>query len=220
MTSSRDRILLALRRASSGREAPHPGASGDWTTYPDVGAAFEASVGAVGGRVVRVRSRDHLPAAVARQPEFAAATRRVSTVPEVVGTVDPSRATRPHELADLEFGLFEGEIGVAENGAVWVDAARFPHRAVVVLAEHVAVVVHSSSLVDHMHAAYARLAGRIGSFGVFLSGPSKTADIEQALVLGAQGARTMTIFLIEPAVEPVVAPAVAPKGSHGAVTGT
>jgi L-lactate dehydrogenase complex protein LldG len=47
-----------------------------------------------------------------------------------------------------------------------------------------------------MHQAYERLQGREYNFGVFIAGPSKTADIEQSLVLGAHGARTMTVFLV------------------------
>ncbi len=47
-----------------------------------------------------------------------------------------------------------------------------------------------------MHEAYARLAPREIGYGLFISGPSKTADTEQALVIGAQGARRCTVFLV------------------------
>ncbi len=33
-------------------------------------------------------------------------------------------------------------------------------------------------------------------FGIFISGPSKTTDIEQALVIGTHGARTCTLFMV------------------------
>jgi L-lactate dehydrogenase complex protein LldG len=44
-----------------------------------------------------------------------------------------------------------------------------------------------------MHAAYEELGKVKSSFGLFLSGPSKTADIEQSLVIGAHGARSLTV---------------------------
>ena len=47
-----------------------------------------------------------------------------------------------------------------------------------------------------MHHAYDRIAQAEYPFGLFLAGPSKTADIEQSLVLGAHGSRSMTVFLL------------------------
>jgi len=48
-----------------------------------------------------------------------------------------------------------------------------------------------------MHHAYDRIGDADYGFGLFLAGPSKTADIEQSLVLGAHGSRSMTVFLVE-----------------------
>jgi L-lactate utilization protein LutC len=88
-----------------------------------------------------------------------------------------------------------GRFGVAENGAVYVDADDLDERVTIVRSEHLVLTVPAAAIVATMHEAVRRLP-RASRCGWFLSGPSKTADIEQALVIGAQGARTVDVFLI------------------------
>jgi L-lactate dehydrogenase complex protein LldG len=128
-----------------------------------------------------------------------------SVLPEAYhGNVDMASITDPHQLADVDLAILPGELAVAENAAVWVTGARVPQRVAYFLSQHVALVVPSDRVVDNMHEAYEwlhREAGADGPFatarwGTFMSGPSKTADIEQALVIGAHGARSLHVFLI------------------------
>jgi L-lactate dehydrogenase complex protein LldG len=72
-----------------------------------------------------------------------------------------------------------------------------PHRAVAFLTQHLALVVPAAALVHDLHEAYARIRIPTPGFGMWLSGPSKTADIEQALVIGAHGPRSCTVLLLE-----------------------
>ncbi len=87
-----------------------------------------------------------------------------------------------------------GRFAVAENGAVYVDAADLASRTDIVRSEHLVLRVPANRLVPTMHEAV-RLMPADSACGWFLSGPSKTADIEQALVIGAQGARTLHVLL-------------------------
>ena len=57
------------------------------------------------------------------------------------------------------------------------------------------LVINVKKTVPHMHAAYEELGKVNSGFGLFLSGPSKTADIEQSLVIGAHGARSLTVVI-------------------------
>jgi L-lactate dehydrogenase complex protein LldG len=98
-------------------------------------------------------------------------------------------------LASLDWVIAQGEFIVAENGAIWVDGATMPHRVMLFIPQYLALVVSRSQVVHHMHEAYARVGHPKPGFGVFVSGPSKTADIEQSLVLGAHGCRTLQVFL-------------------------
>jgi L-lactate dehydrogenase complex protein LldG len=96
-------------------------------------------------------------------------------------------------LAEVEVLEIDGEFGVAENGAIWLSEDAFPHRVAPFICQH--LVINVSAIVPTMHAAYARLGEVKSGFGLFLAGPSKTADIEQSLVIGAHGARSLTVVI-------------------------
>ena len=104
---------------------------------------------------------------------------------------------QPHELEGVDLAVIAGEFGVAENGAVWVPGKNLgPQRAIFVITEHLVLVVSAAQLVHTMQHAYDRIQFERPGFGLFISGPSKTADIEQSLVIGAHGPRSCTLFLV------------------------
>jgi len=93
--------------------------------------------------------------------------------------------------------ILHAHFGVIENGACWIDHHPEDDRTRYTLPEHLAILLPHNALVPTMHEAYARIEELgIDDFGLFLSGPSKTADIEQALVIGAQGAISTKVFLV------------------------
>jgi L-lactate dehydrogenase complex protein LldG len=111
---------------------------------------------------------------------------------------DPALAHQsPHSFADTAVFVCEAMLGVAENGAVWLPLSRLHARSAVFLATHVIVVLDRTRIVPHLHAAYAAIDVKGEGFGVFVAGPSKTADIEQALVIGAHGAKRLTVLLVD-----------------------
>ena len=145
----------------------------------------------MGGRCVLVASS--LQDELSRIPEFTSARRIVSLVPGVEGNVDLTAVKDPHELNDVDFCVLPAEFGVAENGACWITDHGRANRAVCFLTQHLAIVV--STLVHNLHEAYERIQMPGRGFAMFVSGPSKTADIEQALVIGAHGPRSCTVLL-------------------------
>ncbi len=118
-----------------------------------------------------------------------------STIPGLEGSVQLHAVEDPHTLADLEALVCWARLGVAENGAVWLDEEALGQRAAAFLVDHLIVVLEASRIVADLHEAYAVLASRWQGFGLWVAGPSKTADIEQTLVHGVHGPRRFTVVL-------------------------
>lgn len=194
--SSRNAILGSLRR-NAPPLSPLPDAP-TAIIYPDPERQFAEAFGSVGGKFVRVASLAEVNTELGKFEFYTQARTIASLIPEVSGAnVDLAALKDPHELEGLDIAIIAGEFGVAENGAVWVPGSTLgPHRAIFVLTQHLVLVVPAGQIVHNMQQAYDRIRLERPGFGIFISGPSKTADIEQALVIGAHGARSCTLFLV------------------------
>ena len=113
-----------------------------------------------------------------------------------INTLDLEKIQSPHDLETVDLVVIEGGIAVAENGAIWVTDEEIKFRAAWYITQHLAIIVKKENIVGNMLEAYQNIEIKRPGFGCFISGPSKTADIEQALVIGAHGARSLTVFLI------------------------
>ena len=112
-----------------------------------------------------------------------------------IATFDPDTVAEPTELNGTDLAVVRGEIGVAENGCVWIPQ-NVKEKALYFISEYLVIVLDKTNVVNNMHEAYEKITMNEYGFGAFISGPSKTADIEQALVVGAHGARGVTVLLI------------------------
>jgi L-lactate dehydrogenase complex protein LldG len=194
--SSREAVLRALR-ATTPPPVPLPDLPLTGIRFPDLIARFMLALTEVGGAAVRIAAAAELETELQRLPAYREAKTVASCVPGVLkANVDLSRVRDPHDLSGVDFAALPAELGVAESGAVWVLEEKVHPRAVAFLAQHIAVVLPASALVHNLHEAYERIAMPRQGFGMWLSGPSKTADIEQALVIGAHGPRSCTVILV------------------------
>ena len=122
-----------------------------------------------------------------------------SNLPGVKADMNPDTADSAQALMKVDVGVIEGRIGVAENACVWIPQT-MKEKAVCFASEQLVIVLSRKDIVNNMHEAYERIDQskeffRQYKFGTFISGPSKTADIESALVYGAQAARAVTVVL-------------------------
>jgi L-lactate dehydrogenase complex protein LldG len=129
---------------------------------------------------------------------FDTAKRTVTALTELSESFELiSPAADPHTYDDIELAIIKAHFAVAENGAVWLTEEVMGQRIIPYICQHLAVIVNADSILPTLHEAYEKIGAGDYGFGGFIGGPSKTADIEQALVLGAHGPLSMTAFIVK-----------------------
>jgi L-lactate dehydrogenase complex protein LldG len=188
--SARDNILNRLRSVAIA-EVNKPQLAISPIRYEEKVLHFAEMVKAVGGAVVEMQ--DSLNATLATLLDRDMTI--VSPLAELQGrAINPDEVADVHELGGEYAAVVRGEIGVAENGAVWipVEGCRKAH---LFACKHLVIVLNRKTVVDTMHDAIENISLDKLAYGAFVSGPSKTADIEQAMVMGAHGAMRTTVIL-------------------------
>ena len=112
------------------------------------------------------------------------------------GNVNLDEVKSAHELAKLEIAVLEGQFAVEENGSVFISDNKMGNNMIPTITEYLVLVVSKKDIVKNMHEAYKRIGLKNMKYGVFISGPSKTADIESTLVFGAHGAKNLALLLV------------------------
>ena len=160
--------------------------SGNRATSSDDRTPEEDKSGSIRERIASIVRRTY--------PE---ARRIASNLPEAAScaTFNPDELEDPRDLAGTDVAIVRGAFGVVENGAVWIPRA-FRHKAMLFIPEALVILLDRKQIVCNMHEAYARKDFDTYDFGSFIAGPSKTADIEQALVIGAHGPRDVSVILL------------------------
>jgi L-lactate dehydrogenase complex protein LldG len=191
--SSREDILARIRK-----NQPAPQELPEVPTFDAAAAAppiesFKAGVIRMGGKVVDP-SPDGLEALIKRL--FPDAKVVCSAVSEIAGNRPLDRVAAPNELHDVDVGVVRAVFGVAETGSLWLTETQFKVNTLGFLAQHLIVLLDPTKIVGNMHHAYRERANFDARYGVFMTGPSATADIEGVLIHGAQGIRTLTVVLL------------------------
>lgn len=132
------------------------------------------------------------------EESFTTKIRIVNTVDAVaIQGIDVNKLKNLKELDLLDLAIIKGDLAVAENGAIWVSDKNLPHRILPFICENLVIIIDKSTIVNNMHQAYKLQNDLDYNYGVFIAGPSKTADIEQSLVVGAQGPRNLMVIIVD-----------------------
>jgi L-lactate dehydrogenase complex protein LldG len=192
--TSREKILQQIK-LNKPAETQFPEVTRFDSLYENTEEKFIETLTAIYTEVIVVK--DYAALAQKAEELYASVVNRASTIPALSNWADFSlNDPDPHTLELIEIAILQAEFGVAENGAVWISDNHLSHRALPFITQNLAFVIPRSAIVNNMHDAYERLTETTG-WGCFIAGPSKTADIEQSLVIGAHGARSLVIFLVE-----------------------
>ena len=163
-------------------------------TYPDPLVQFITMSQNVGGKVIEVKEGQDINDII--KEVYPDAKEIASNLPEVtIATRNPDTVEDARQLNGTDVGIIRGVFGVAENGCIWIPQ-QMKEKAVCFISENLVILLPKSQIVNNMHEAYRRVEFNDYGYGTFISGPSKTADIAQVLVMGAQAARSATILLM------------------------
>jgi len=156
---------------------------------------FKEMLQFAGGQVIELSSNDNIADLITGiYPKAKKVLSNIDSIKSI--NIDINSISDAHQLQDIELAVLSGDFGVAENAAVWISGNSLPHRVIPFIVRHLVIVLDKKQLVWNMHQAYQRLTILSDNgFGVFISGPSKTADIEQSLVIGAHGSKSLIVLL-------------------------
>lgn len=162
--------------------------------YNDLVQQYKTVLQSIGGGTVELQDLSSLKQEFeSRKANDDFVVNRIAALGEVS---DSLASLTAEELAAVDTAYLHGTVAVAENGAIWLYESNMGNRLLPFICQHLVIVIERNKIVPTMHHAYKQIESAKEGFGVFLAGPSKTADIEQSLVIGAHGARSLIVYII------------------------
>lgn len=192
--NSREKILAAVKNNQPALQPLPVLEALPAIQYDSAYEQFKTLLSSIGGKVVELTATNEIIEYV--KNNFTNHENFVTTLPGLGAIKALDENLDPHFLQNIEVAILNAVFGVAENGAVWLTDVEMKIRALPFICQHLGVVLQKKDIVQNMHEAYARIGTAKYDFAAFIAGPSKTADIEQSLVLGAHGPKTMTVFVM------------------------
>ena len=186
--------LLGKLRRNTIHQFDMPEASIDGIKYENTIEQFIETSHKVGSEVIEAKAGEDLNELIRKA--YPEAQVLASNIKGIKVDLNPDMVSEAQDLNGTDVGIVEGDIAVAENGCVWVPQT-MKERVVCFVSENLVILIHRDKIVNNMHEAYRRIHMTEYGYGCFISGPSKTADIEQALVMGAQAARGVTVIIVD-----------------------
>ncbi|MFW7269317.1 LutC/YkgG family protein [Gluconacetobacter sp. Hr-1-5] len=193
--SARDSILATLRRNSpppAAHPLPDPAVLGEADASPE---RFSASLLQMGGTMLDRQPDEPLDQAIARR--FPKPGLMIcSLVPEATGTVRIEDLPTPQAAEPVDVTIVRAAFGIAETGSIFLSEAQLHLNAIAHLTQHMVVLLDPAQITANLHTAYLRPEFHTARYGVLMSGPSATADIQGVLIRGAQGVRSLTVCFV------------------------
>jgi len=194
--SSKAEILNKIKQSQPNLAAELPDLKVLGSEQFDVPDMYKTVLRNIGGNPIEVADYNEIISYI--KNSYPLEKRIITTISELseIAVMDWTNDD-PHSLQNVELTIIKAHFGVAENSALWVTDDILGQRIAPFITQYLAIIVNKKDLIPTMQQAYDRIGNQEYGFGTFIAGPSKTADIEQSLVLGAHGARGLVVFLME-----------------------
>ena len=196
--TSREKILQAIT-ANKPALTDDPSMQIDRATISDTAAVqqFIKTLESIGGKAVQIADINLIKNEIKQLKD--AHHYIVNTLP-LLGDINPeiNPTLDATSLEPVYKTYIPATIGVAENGSVWLYESQLINCILPFICQHLVICLDEKNIVPTMHEAYQQIDVAKEGYGLFLAGPSKTADIEQSLVIGAHGARSLVVYLLTP----------------------
>ena len=191
---SRNAILSRIKN-NQPKISPLPVIENYPQPFTDVAEKYKTVLESIGGVVQEIKNYEEAISIINEKFKDAA---RIITVNEAFTSIAElyQSGKDAHLLEDVDVAIINAHFGIAENGSVWITDDIIKERVLPFICQHLVVILNKENIVPTMHDAYDLIGDKEYGFATFIAGPSKTADIEQSLVLGAHGPKTMTVFLL------------------------
>ena len=186
---SREKILAAIRK-NKPPEVPMPPEVNYAISDENPLQQFKTNLSTAGGQCHELSSEQEA------QEKFNDLFPDCKQVYSQLKNIETFQSKNPHDYECLDLAIFRGQMAVAENGAIFVNFSSEEQRSQAFLAQSLCLIIKEEDILLNMHQAYEKLKD-MPNYGVFISGPSKTADIEQCLVIGAHGACALKVLIIK-----------------------
>ena len=193
--TSKEKILKNIKDNNIVKNVKLPSYENFGIKFDNKFETFSTMIESVGGKALLIE-KDKLDETIkALYPEEKQIASNVDFCS--LGNFDANSFDDAHDLKDIDLAIVKGNFAVAENGAIWMKNENNRHRALYFIAQNIVIVIDEKEILNNMHEAYEKISFEDKGYGVFISGPSKTADIEQSLVIGAHGPKSGYVIFIK-----------------------
>lgn len=186
--TSKEKILNAIRTNNVVIDTKLPNYENFGITFENKFEKFSEMLESVGGKALVVEKSKLDETIRSLYPDEKQIASNVQEC--TLGNFDANEQDDAHNLKDIDLAIVKGNFAVAENGAIWMKNEENRHRSLYFIAQNIVIVIDETEILNNMHEAYEKINFDNVGYGVFISGPSKTADIEQSLVIGAHGPKS------------------------------
>ncbi len=193
--NSKEKILANIKNNDKVKSVNLPSYENFGIKFDDKFATFSTMLESVGGKALLIEKEQLDETIKALYPDEKQIASNVDFCS--VGNFNANDFDDAHDLKDIDLAVVKGNFAVAENGAIWMKNENNRHRSLYFIAQNIIIVIDENELLNNMHEAYRKIDFENKGYGVFISGPSKTADIEQSLVIGAHGPKSGYVIFIK-----------------------